>query len=337
MKKIVLAVLLIAALLIAVISLNFLSAFKPASYDTTSVTVDIPKGSSTNSIALILKEKNLIKNVNAFKLLSKIKKYDNQYMAGVYSLSASMTPEQIMKIIASGKSDVIKLTIPGGWTLSKIAQRFEAIGICSQDEFWEEIATGEFNYKFIKDLPEGINRLEGFLYPETYFVYKNATAHECIDKMLSQFDLMFTESHYQKAADMDLSVLAVVTVASLIERETTADIEGGKVASVIYNRLKIGQPLGIDASIQYALPNHKQRLTYEDLKVKSPYNTYTNKGLPPGPICSPGIDAINAALNPEDTDYFYYVLSPNNDGTHNFSHSYEEFLINKAKYKESLK
>lgn len=337
MKKIIFPALIIAALLVAFGTLNLLSAFKPVSSNTKNVTVDIPNGSTTTYIAETLKEKNLIRNVGAFKFLSRIKKYDSQYKAGVYSLSPSMTPEKIMQIISAGQSDVIRLTIPGGWTLSQIAERFESLGICSQDEFWAEIENGEFNYDFIEELPSGKNRLEGFLYPETYFVYKNAGAHECIDKMLAQFNSLFTSDYYQKAADMNLSVLEVITVASLIERETTASSEGGKVASVIYNRLKVGQPLGIDASIQYALPNHKARLTYDDLKIESPYNTYTNKGLPPGPICSPGIAAVNAALNPEDTDYFYYVLSPNNDGTHNFSHSYEEFLVNKAKYKESLK
>ena len=337
MKKIVLAFLVIVTIVLAFIALNFLSVFKPVSSDTNAVTVEIPKGSSTTYIAITLKEKNLIKNAYAFKVLSKIKKYDGKYKAGLYSLSPSMTPENMMKIIAGGKSDVVKLTVPEGLTLSQIADKLNALGICSQQEFFNEIENGKFDYKFVKGLPDGQNRLEGFLYPETYFVYKNASAHDCIDKMLAQFDSLFTDDYYKKAKEMNLSVLEVVTVASLIERETSAASEGGKVASVIYNRLSVGQPLGIDATIQYALPAHKDRLNYEDLKVDSPYNTYKNKGLPPGPICSPGIAAINAALNPEDTDYFYYVLSPNNDGTHNFSNSYTEFLVNKKKYKESLK
>ncbi len=330
-------VIFVAILALVVSGAIFLHAVTPVSTDKSTVNIDIPSGASTGYIASILKEKNLINSSTAFKLVSKFKNYDGKYKAGVYAVSPSMSMEKMMKIISEGKSDTLRLTIPEGFTLSQIAEKFESLGISTQDEFWYEIENGKFNYKFVNNLPEGKTRLEGFLYPETYFIYKNTTAHECIDRMLSQFNSLFTNEYYEKAASMNLSVREVVTIASLIERETNADNEGGKVASVIYNRLKAGRLLQIDASVQYALPNHKTRLTYDDLQVDSPYNTYKYKGLPIGPICSPGISAINAALNPENTDYFYYVLSPKNDGTHNFSHSYDEFLVNKQKYKESLK
>lgn len=336
MKKLLIPLLIIFTVLIAFGSISFFSAFKPVSQSEEIFTVDIKEGSSTSAIALTLKEKGLIKNPAVFKLFSRIKGYDNTYQAGVYSLSPSMNMQKMMEIIANGNTSTVKVTIPEGFTLTQIAEKFEALGFFSVDGFFYEIETGSFDYPFMKYLPEGKNRLEGFLYPETYFMYENATAHDCIDKMLSHFNSLCTEEHYKKAEELNLNILEAVTVASLIQRETMVSTEGPKVASVIYNRLKIGQALGIDATIQYALPEHKDRLTYDDLKVESPYNTYKNKGLPPGPICSPSIDALNAALNPADTDYYYYVLSPNKDGSHNFSESYEEFLSNKRKYKESL-
>lgn len=336
MKKGVL-VLLIIFVVATCVGAFALSSLKPVSSSEKAVAIDIPVGSNTASIAGILKEKGLIKNKVVFKIFSKVKKYDGTYKAGVYQMSESMNMDEMMKIMVEGKSDSLCLTIPEGLTLAQIAAIFEKKGISSEDEFFEEVENGKFDYKFMKYLPQGKNRLEGFLYPETYFTYKNAGVHDVIDKMLAQFDKLCTEEYYAKAKSMDMDIYKAVTVASLIQRETMAKKEGNKVASVIYNRIEAGMPLGIDAAIQYALPEHKQRLTYEDLKVDSPYNTYTHKGLPPGPICSPEISALEAALNPADTDYIYYVLSPNNDGTHNFSKTYEEFLVNKRKYKESLK
>jgi UPF0755 protein len=154
--------------------------------------------------------------------------------------------------------------------------------------------------------------------------------------MLAQFDKLFTEEYYGKAEALGLSINEVVTIASLRERETRVPEERALVASVIMNRLNVGMPLQIDATVQFALGENKERLSYADLEVDSPYNTYKIEGLPPGPICSPRIESIEAALNPADTNYIYYVLKPELDGRHNFTNSYDEFLRFKDAYTKAI-
>lgn len=307
-----------------------------SSGDAMPVAVIIPSGSGTERIGEILVEEGIIKSTGKFKLLSKLEGNDGKYKAGEYSLSSSMTPKEIMGIIISGESNTAKFTIPEGFTLKQVSDRLISNGIVTEADLLYELENGIFDHRFMEFLPAGTNRLEGFLYPETYFVYSNASAHDVLDVMLGQFNKLVTDKHYERAKELGYSMYDIVTIASLIERETMVEDEGALVASVIYNRLGIGQPLGIDATIQYALPEHKERLSIADTKVDSPYNTYRHTGLPPGPICSPSLAAIEAALYPADTNYYYYVLSPNKDGRHNFSNSYDEFLKNKRAYKASL-
>ena len=154
--------------------------------------------------------------------------------------------------------------------------------------------------------------------------------------MLNQYDKVFTKKYKKRAKELNLSENEIIIIASLIERESQYDGDRAKIASVIYNRIKAGMPLQIDATIQYALGKPKENLSIADTKIDSPYNTYTNKGLPPGPICSPGKASIKAALYPESTDYLYYVVSEKLDGTHNFSKDYNKFLKDKEAYSKAL-
>lgn len=331
------AIILVMIIVAVGIGIYFANLDSPCDKNSTELySVEIPTGSGTAAIGQILENQGIIKSSAKFKLVSKLEAYDGKYKAGVYSLSPSMPMSEIMEIIISGVSNTSRFTIPEGLTLSQTADRLEKENLINRDAFMSEIQHGSFEYRFMNLLPDSENRLEGFLYPETYDVYSNADEHDIIEKMLSQFDRLVTDEHYQRAEAMGYDMYDIVTIASLIERETLVSSEKGKVASVIYNRLAVGMPLQIDASVQYALPEHKERLSYDDLKVDSPYNTYQKKGLPPGPICSPGIDSIEAALYPENTNYYYYVLSPDNDGSHRFSNTYEEFLRNKKEYTNSL-
>lgn len=327
-------VILAAIISVSIFTLNIDKPMNSTNMKTFSITV--PAGAGTDNIGKILEDNDIIKSRFNFKLLSKIKGNDGKYKAGVYELSPSMKISAIMDIIVAGDSTSYRFTIPEGLTLKETCDKLANQNLINGEAFMNEVENGNFDYKFMDMLPKGSNRLEGFLYPETYDVFSNANEHDVIKKMLNQFDKVVTDEHYKRAEELGYNMYNIVTIASIIEKETLVSSERPIVASVIYNRISANMPLQIDATVQYALPEHKERLTYADLKVDSPYNTYKNKGLPPGPICSPSVDSINAALYPETTDYLFYVLSPEKNGTHRFSNSYAEFEKNKAAYKASL-
>ena len=331
---IIVAVIVVAAI-VAVLGFNMAGA-PVDSNDESKISVVIDEGSSTEDIARILNEKGLISSVGIFKFKSKLGGYDGSYQPGVYSLSVSQPMEDIMAVIASGKSDIVRFTIPEGYSTEQTVQVLVNAQLVTKKEFMDEIQNGKFDYKFLKDAPDDKTRLEGFMYPDTYEVYRNGTAHDIIDRMLSRFDELFTDEYYDRAKELNMNVRDIVTIASLIEWETKIADEREKVAGVIYNRLEKNMKLQIDAAIQYILDEPKEHLLYSDLEVDSPYNTYRNYGLPPGPICSPRIDCIHAALNPAQNDYIYYVMAPELDGTHNFSVSASEFEKNKAAYKDAI-
>lgn len=305
--------------------------------DTELTVITVEQGSSTGTIAATLEEKGLIKNTFIFKLKSKLGGYDGEYKAGQYAISKSMSMKEQMELIKSGKTVGQMFTIPDGNTLEKNANLLAESEIVTAEEFLNEAANGDFDYEFLKDIPKRANRLEGFLYPESYQVDLDADAHDVIDVMLKQFDSIFTDEYYEKAEKLDKSILEVMTVASIIEREAKTDEDKKKVASVIYNRLEEGMPLQMDSILAYITGEEKIKASLADTQVESDYNPYTNKGLPPGPICSPGKASIEAALNPADTDYLYFVATDKLDGTNVFSETYEEFLEDKAAFDKAYK
>lgn len=294
--------------------------------------VKVEEGSSTGQIAAMLEEKGMIKSSFFFKVKSKIGGYDGDYKAGQYAVSKSMSMKEQMELLCSGKTVGKMFTIPDGNNLDKDATLLEENNIITKEEFYDEVMNGEFDYEFLKDAPAGAERLEGFLYPETYKVDMDADAHTVIDTMLKQFDKVFTDEYYERAEELGLSVHEVMTVASIIEREAKTDEDKKNVASVIYNRLEEGMPLQMDSILAYITGEEKIKASLEDTQVESDYNPYTNNGLPPGPICSPGLTSIEAALYPADTDYLYFVATDKLDGTNVFSETYEEFLKDKKAF-----
>ncbi|MDD2218220.1 MAG: endolytic transglycosylase MltG [Eubacteriales bacterium] len=334
-KFIILAAILI---IVAAIGMIFIANLDNA-LDSSSeeiITVNIPAGSSTSYIGRVLEENGIIESASKFKLYSKINSYDGKLKAGEYNLSPSMQLKEIMSVIIEGKSNTARFTVPEGYTVNQTADKLASENLVNKDEFMKQVKSGKFNYEFIQYLPNRENRLEGFLFPETYEVYTNATEERIVDTMLSQFDSIFKDEYYERADEMGYSLYDIITIASLIERETRVDDERAKVASVIYNRLDIGMKLQIDATVQYALGKQKERLLYKDLEIDSPYNTYKHDGLPLGPICSPGEASIRAALYPADTEYYYYVLKSKNETTHNFAKDGKEFKKYEAAYKSTL-
>ena len=330
----ILAVVVIIAVCAAVWLSTMNRALDPGSEEV--ILVDIRSGSTTSQIAETLQERGVIGSASKFVLKSRMDGNDGKYIAGVYELSPSMTPEEIMTKMISGEQEQTRLTIPEGYTLSQVAEAAEKAGVCTAEEFLAETQNGEFDYRFMEYAGSGEKRLEGFLYPETYFIPDGMSAHDIVDLMLAQFDSVFTDEYYARAAELGRTPREIVTIASMIQRETMAEEEGAKVASVIYNRLAQGMKLQIDATVQYALGEQKSRLSYSDLEVDSPYNTYLVDGLPAGPICQPHVSAIEAALYPEETDYLYYVLKPDGSGQHNFASTDTEFETYRQQYLNSL-
>lgn len=293
-------------------------------------TVLIPRGTSTSGIADILLTEGLIDDSLLFRVLSKWKGYEGSYQAGEYELSPGMAMEEIMEILLSGHDGVTRITIPEGLDLAGTTKRLESQGVIDSQAFLEEIRSGEFPYDFINSLPAGDNRLEGFLFPNTYEVFLDASEHEIIDKMLAQFDQVFTKERYDRAEELGMSMYEIIILASIIEREAVVPEDRPVIAGVFYNRLRIGMPLQSCATVQYILGEQKPVLSEQDTQIDSPYNTYLINGLPPTPICSPGLLSIDAALWPTKSDYLYFLAK--GDGSHVFSITYDEHLRNKAKY-----
>ena len=287
----------------------------------TVIVVDIPAGSNARQIAVILKQENLIKQERYFLQYCRAEGLDSQLKAGPYAFSPGQTLDEIAQQIAAGQIATNRLTIPEGFSLDQIGARIVEQGLCSEAE-WQTALLKEWNYYFLADAPAGERHLEGYLFPDTYLYLEDTELDDLIIMMLDRFQYVWEHELAETADIRDKTVHEIVTIASLIERERLADEECETISGVIANRLRIDMPLQIDASILYALGTHKSVVNNNDLKIDSPYNTYLNIGLPPGPIASPGLVSMHAALNPEQHDYFYYVAK--GDGYHQFSRTFSE-------------
>lgn len=302
-----------------------------------TVSITIPEGSGTEDIARILKENGLIKSVFSFKLTSKLDGFDGTYKQGTYAIDTGLTKRQIMELLQSGKvANDLKLTIPEGYTVKQIAETLEQEGYCSAEEFISECNSGSFDYDFLKDLPDRKYKLEGYLFPDTYFLTEGMDAHAIINMMLARFDQMYTKEYQDAVAASEYTLDEIVTIASMVEKEIKVADERPTAAGVIYNRLEERMSLGIDATVLYAVGKTSGELTAEDLSVDSPYNTRKNLGLPLGPIANPGEASFKAALYPEEHEYLYYVVEAAGKDNHVYCKTYDEFLNAKAAYTASL-
>ena len=340
-KKIRLGMFLIIAAVIGALSFGMAGKFMTSSVEEPTlsgetVTVTIPEGASTADIAKILKENKLIKNTFSFRLSSKLDGFDGTYQQGTYEIDTALNATQIMELLQTGVVfDDIKVTVPEGYTTKQIAAKVEETGICTAEEFIEECNTGAFEADFLKDLPDRDFKLEGYLFPDTYFIKKETTAHQLIQAMLNRFAQMYT-AQYQSAVESSGHTLdELVTIASIIEKEIKVNEERPRAAGVIYNRLEEGMPLQVDATVLYAMGIVKEDISTVDLQVDSPYNTYKVNGLPAGPISNPGELSFKAALYPEDNNYIYYVVEAKGQDNHVFCETYEDFLKAKESYKAS--
>ncbi len=304
--------------------------------DETPVYVEIEEGSGTAAIAQTLDDAGVIRDKIVFRAQSKIRHLDGTYIAGTYEFNKTMNMFQIMDKIAAGDTTGLHFQVLEGQTIDKVADQLEEEGVIDREDFYYEVEHGEFDYPFMELLPEGPTRLEGFLYPNTYTLPLDATAHDVIDAMLKSFDdEMSKEGIYDKVKAAGTDLYTVIIKASIAQREAGSAEEMPNVVSVINNRITTGMPLQMDSIIAYIKKEDKIRATYSDIAVEADYNPYKNYGLPPWPICAPGMDAIKAALEPAETDYLYFVASPEMDGTNRYSVTYEDFLKDKAEFDEA--
>lgn len=312
------------------------------------VTVTIPDGATISQIAAELKDKGLVRSETLFKLYCWASHAEKTIEPGTYSLNSRYDYHALVSnmIEASPDRSVVEVTIPEGYECEDIFRLLEENDVCSYQDLANAAATYAFDYEFLSEIPYGSeNRLEGYLFPDTYQFYMNDDPENVIDKFLRNFDNKFTSDLYDaldalndrlaqrmrlngfsetEITDGSLSLYDLITVASLVEKETARTSESATIASVIYNRLcsKLYPCLEIDATIQYALAERKEILSNADKGVISPYNTYTNAGLPAGPIANPGMSSIRAALYPAETNYYFYALDTT--GVHHFSETYYE-------------
>lgn len=300
--------------------------------------ITVEENDNILDFAIKLKNENLINNAYGFIFESYLMGNVEDVVPGTFKLNSNMSPYQFFLTASTSNTGLneneISITIKEGYTLSDIGEYLESLELVTYDEFMDTANNYKFDYSFLPNTENTTNNLEGYLFPDTYRIYKNATSEEIINKMLEKFELVYNQEIITMMNDTDKSLNEIITIASIIEKEVKVPAERTQASSVIYNRLEQNINLGMCSSILYILDKRKEHLTDADLKIESPYNTYANAGLPIGPISNPGISCISAAIYPEDTNLLYFVIDDEEEGSHYFTNNYDEFLAAKEKYNQ---
>ena len=287
--------------------------------------VHVKVGMTTADIADMLHEKQLVKNPKAFKFEARFKGLANKLQAGMYKIEGGMSNGAIVNEFANGRIELIDFIVPDGFNVVKTGRKLESLGLGSAEKFIE-LAKNYAPYDYMKtDNPHVIFKSEGFLYPATYKVPYGASEEEYLHIFVRHFNEVMKKNGVLDAVKKrDLNMRDVVNMAAMVEMEAVYAEEQPRIAGVFLKRVEIGMPIQSDTTIQYILGAQKETITFKDTEIDNPYNTYQNYGLPPGPIGSPSLSAIQAVLEPEQTDYLYFVAQ--NDGHHRFSRTYAEHL-----------
>lgn len=309
------------------------------------IEIEIPLGSNRNAIGTILEENDLINSPLVYTLYTRLND-EKKFQAGTYQMSQSMSLEEIVTYLNEGgtpitSAPIARVAIPEGIHLEEIANRFEESTDFTKENFMDLVQESIFIEAMVEKYPDLLTdameaapqtryTLEGYLYPATYEVYEETTMEEIVDEMLGQMNKVMSP-YYEEIQAGNLNVHEILTLASYIEGEGVSDEDRALIAGVFYNRLNIDMLLRTDPSVSYALGEHRERITYADLEIDSPYNTYKYKGIGAGPINSPSVSAIKASLNPAETDYLFF-LADLETGNVYFSETYEEHLELKSKY-----
>jgi UPF0755 protein len=285
----------------------------------------VARGSSFAQVARQLAREGVIGNVLAFRALAHVRGEETAVRAGEYRFRSHQTPSEILRSLVSGGAQVAAwVTVPEGFTARQIAERLSSSGIGPQDDFEHA-----FLHDSISVDGARTRGLEGFLYPSTYLIPIGASPQQVEEEMTTEFFTKLPADAQDDLRALKVSLEEAVVVASMVEREAKSDSDRPLIAGVIYNRLHLGMPLEVDATIEYALPAHKSQLSFADLRVDSPFNSYTHAGLPPTPIANPGTPSLEAALRPAKIGFLYYVYC--GKGRHVFANTLAEHQANVAR------
>lgn len=299
----------------------------------------IEKGEGVDSVAQKLFDENIISSDLYFKIYLWRNNLDKKLQAGKYVLSPSLTMREIAQVFIDGDtiSEEKDIKIIEGWDLAEIAQSFEKNNIFNAEDFLSAVENPvnkwSFDFDkpdFLNDLPKG-HDLEGYLYPDTYRIYNNASISDVVEKALNNFDKKLTPEMRSEIKKQGRNIHDVVTLASIIEKEVRDDKDRKIVSGILQKRIELGMKLEVDSTINYITGKNDPGASYFDLNIESPYNTYKNYGLPPGPICNPSISSIMAAIYPEESPYLFYLNRQDTLETI-FSKNYDEHIRNKNKY-----
>ncbi|HXX58262.1 MAG TPA: endolytic transglycosylase MltG [Thermodesulfovibrionales bacterium] len=306
-------IIMAASLLVVFLVYSALQLVMPLPFGNQSMEFEIKRGSSFKEIVEGLSEKGILRDKWVFLLLGRVTGADRKIKAGFYPLWGSMSPLQIFNAIRKGKIIEYEITVIPGDSLWEIGEKFSSVIGTEPAEFQKLCTDREFLEAFDVDAPS----LEGYLFPDTYRFPKGLDAKDVLILMLNRMRDQFDEEMMMRQMELNVSEKEVLTMASIVEKEAISEGERTVIAGVYYNRLKKHMLLQADPTAIYGVKSSKERITKADLLKKTAYNTYFIKGLPPGPIASPGLKSIRAALNPSDVPYLYFVS--NQDGTHTFS------------------
>ena len=303
--------------------------------DEVGVIVEIPTGSTSGDIAKILKEKDLIRSEGAFVKYTKKSSVATSLKAGTVLLRASMTVPEMVEIIKRGFSDQVVLTIPEGITVQDLDDLLASKGLVPAGDIVTCAKTCDFSvFSFLPQTTSASSRggrVEGYLFPDTYFVVRDTfTAKSFLERLLNTFQSRVVEGLAGDLSSSKHSLHEIITMASLIEEETRKQSERATVSGILWKRLESGMRLDVDAAVRYALAKKSDAITVSDLESSNPYNLRKVGGLPPGPIASPGISSIKAALHPEESDYFYYLHGT--DGQIRYAATNDEHNLNRSRY-----
>ena len=320
---------IVATLLLAVNAIHVSNAARALLKPSSDLSVKIEKGSTVGQIARELKDAGLIEYRWAFVLFAKVTGNADSFQYGTYVLNTDMDYNALIQGMsnrnATINADTVTVTIPEGYSVRQIVSLLAKYGVNSEDALLSAAERGSFDYSFLDSGKSGIARLEGYLFPDTYEFFVNEDPSHAICRLLDNFSQRMDDELMTQVEESGYSLEEILIIASLIEKETDGT-DQRDIASVIYNRLqKPGETAGllqIDASLLYGLPDHTGAITNADKAVDTPYNLYLHKGLPPTAIANPGSAALKAAMDPNDTDYYYYALGT--DGKHHFSKTLSE-------------
>ena len=316
------------AIILIVAGLLFFKASLPMSDNTQPQVFEVKSGMTLKQVSQELFLQNLIRSANAFQAIALIQDKEKLIKVGEYYISPSMLPAEILQRITSGKTVLHSITIPEGYRITEIANLLEEKDLADKNIFLQQAK----NVELLEGIPT--SSLEGYLFPDTYHFGKRTTEAAIINKMVKTFkERVLKQEFLKRAEDLGFSYHEIITLASLIEKETGKDSERKQISSVFHNRLKKNMLLQTDPTVIYVIDIFDGNIRKRDLKIDSPYNTYLYKGLPPGPIANPGLKSIIAALYPANTSNLYFVSKQ--DGSHKFSATLNEH--NRAVQKYQLR